>query len=94
MINENIRNDYDQIVPVIQRVRDHAKEIKKILDACDEAIEQNVGDNKPWAGERATTFKNTFKKQAATFDSFVEMVNREAGNIETASTAYKKFDQA
>ncbi len=85
--------DYEAAKSTMTRVQEEANKVKTYLTKCDSIIEENVGVENRWSGQRATDFKQKWEKAAAEFESFVQLINQYANKIDESYRVHQQFDQ-
>lgn len=85
--------DYEQAKSTMNSIQTKASEVQKILNTCQNIVDDNVGVENRWSGERATDFKAKWERAAADFNSFVQMINNYASRIDESYKTHKEFDE-
>lgn len=86
--------NYEEAKSTMQKVQEEANKVKTYLAKCDSIIDENVGVQNRWSGQRASQFKEKWKQEAAEFENFVSLINRYAIKIDESYRAHKTFDEA
>ena len=68
--------DYAAAKNTMAKIQSEASKVKSILANCNSIVEENVGVENRWSGQRATDFKQKWGKAAENFDTFVELINK------------------
>ena len=90
-----VRNfDYEKTKSTMATIQEKANNVKDYLAACQSIIDENVGVENRWSGERASKFKERWEKTSADFNNFVEIINQYANKIDDSYKAHKAFDEA
>mgnify|MGYP004629763901 FL=1 len=85
--------DYAEAKATMAKVQDEANKVKTYLSKCDSIINENVGVENRWSGQRATDFKQKWEKAAANFENFVQLINNYANKIDESYRVHQQFDQ-
>lgn len=85
--------DYEQAKNTMTQIQNQADNVKKYLANCQSIVNENVGVQNRWTGQRATAFKQKWEKSAAEFNEFVEMINQYASKIDESYRVHQSFDQ-
>lgn len=85
--------DYAEAKATMAKIQDEANKVKSYLSKCDSIIDENVGVENRWSGQRATDFKQKWEKAAADFDNFVKLINNYASRIDESYRVHQQFDQ-
>lgn len=85
--------DYAEAKATMAKVQDEANKVKTYLAKCDSIINENVGVENRWSGQRATDFKQKWEKAAADFENFVQLINTYANRIDESYRVHQQFDQ-
>lgn len=85
--------DYAEAKATMAKVQDEANKVKTYLTKCDSIINENVGVENRWSGQRATDFKQKWDKAAADFENFVQLINTYANRIDESYRVHQQFDQ-
>ncbi|MDO5002833.1 MAG: WXG100 family type VII secretion target [bacterium] len=85
--------DYAEAKATMAKVQDEANKVKTYLAKCDSIINENVGVENRWSGQRATDFKQKWEKAAANFENFVQLINNYANKIDESYRVHQQFDQ-
>lgn len=85
--------DYAEAKATMSRVQEEANKVKSYLTKCDSIINENVGVQNRWSGQRATDFKQKWEKAAADFENFVQLINSYANKIDESYRVHQQFDQ-
>ena len=85
--------DYAEAKATMAKIQDEANKVKAYLAKCDSIIDENVGVENRWSGQRATDFKQKWEKAAADFDMFVKLINNYASKIDESYRVHQQFDQ-
>ena len=89
-----VRNfDYAEAKATMASIQEEANKVKQYLTKCDAIVNENVGVQNRWSGERATNFKQKWEKAAADFDMFVKLINTYANKIDESYRVHQQFDQ-
>lgn len=86
--------NYEEAKSTMQQIQDEANKVKNYLSKCDSIIDENVGVENRWSGQRASEFKSKWKQEAAEFENFVNLINEYATKIDDSYRAHKTFDEA
>ena len=76
--------DYAAAKNTMAKIQSEASKVKSILANCNSIVEENVGVENRWSGQRATDFKQKWGKAAENFDTFVELINKNIIDLELA----------
>ena len=85
--------NYEEAKNTMAKVQEEANKVKNYLNKCDSIIDENVGVENRWSGQRASEYKEKWKKAAADFDSFVKLINEYATKIDESYKVHKQFDK-
>ena len=85
--------NYEEAKSTMIKIQDEAKKIDNYLKKCDAIIDENVGVENRWSGQRASEYKGKWKKAAADFNSFVQLINSYATKIDESYKTHKQFDE-
>lgn len=85
--------NYEEAKSTMQKVQEEANKVKTYLAKCDSIIDENVGVQNRWSGQRASEYKEKWKKASASFDSFVKLINEYAIKIDESYRVHKQFDE-
>lgn len=85
--------DYAEAKATMAKIQDEANKVKTYLTKCDSIINENVGVENRWSGQRATDFKQKWEKAAADFENFVQLINTYANRIDESYRVHQQFDQ-
>ena len=85
--------DYAAAKNTMAKIQSEASKVKSILANCNSIVEENVGVENRWSGQRASEYKEKWKKAAADFDSFVKLINEYATKIDESYKVHKQFDE-
>lgn len=84
---------YKEAKDTMIKVKEEAEKVEKYLSKCDSIIEENVGVENRWSGQRASEFKAKWKKASADFSNFVNLINKYANKIDESYRVHKHFDE-
>lgn len=84
---------YKEAKDTMIKVKEEAGKVEKYLSKCDSIIEENVGVENRWSGQRASEFKSKWKKASADFNNFVNLINEYANKIDESYKVHKQFDE-
>lgn len=85
---------YQESKDTMTKIQEEAEKVKKYLDKCDAIVEENVGVENRWSGQRANEYKSKWKEAAADFNNFVQLINDYANKIDQSYMTHKKFDES
>lgn len=85
--------NYEQAKSTMTKIQDEANKVKTYLNKCDSIINENVGVQNRWSGQRASDFKQKWEKAASNFDEFTKLINSYANKIDESYAVHQKFDQ-
>ena len=85
--------DYNEAKTTMAKIQDEANKVKSYLNKCDSIINENVGVENRWSGQRANDFKQKWQKSAADFEKFVQLINNYANKIDESYRVHQQFDQ-
>ena len=85
--------DYNEAKTTISKIQVDANKVKSYLNKCDSIINENVGVENRWSGQRANDFKQKWQKSAADFEKFVQLINNYANKIDESYRVHQQFDQ-
>lgn len=85
--------NYEQAKSTMNKVQEEANKVKTYLAKCDSIVNENVGVQNRWSGQRASDFKQKWEKAAADFNEFVKLINDYAGKIDESYRVHQQFDQ-
>lgn len=85
--------DYAAAKNTMAEIQSEASKVKSILANCNSIVEENVGVEKRWSGQRATDFKQKWGKAAENFDTFVELINTYANKIDKSYRVHQQYDE-
>lgn len=85
--------DYAEAKATMANIQDEANKIKSYLAKCDAIINENVGVQNRWSGQRATAFKQKWEKSSADFQNFVQLINSYANRVDESYRIHQQFDQ-
>lgn len=85
--------NYEEAKNTMSKIQEEASKVKSYLNKCDAIINENVGVENRWSGQRASEFKQKWQKAAQDFNSFVELINAYATKIDESYKIHKQFDE-
>ncbi len=85
--------DYAAAKNTMAKIQSEASTVKTILSNCNTIVEENVGVENRWSGQRATDFKQKWGKAAENFDTFVELINKYANKIDESYRVHQTYDE-
>ena len=85
--------DYAVAKNTMAKIQSEASKVKSILANCNSIVEENVGVENRWSGQRATDFKQKWGKAAENFDTFVELINTYANKIDESYRVHQQYDE-
>lgn len=85
--------NYDEAKQTMAHIQDEANKVKNYLNKCDAIINENVGVENRWSGQRANDFKQKWSKASADFDSFVQLINSYANKVDESYRVHQQYDQ-
>lgn len=85
--------DYAEAKATMASIQEEANKVRTYLTKCDSIINENVGVQNRWSGQRATDFKQKWEKASADFENFVKLINNYANKIDESYRVHQQFDQ-
>ena len=85
--------DYAAAKNTMAKIQSEASKVKSILANCNSIVEENVGVENRWSGQRSTDFKQKWGKAAENFDTFVELINTYANKIDESYRVHQQYDE-
>lgn len=85
--------NYEEAKSTMNKIQEEADKVKKYLNKCDSIIDENVGVENRWSGQRASEYKSKWKKAAEDFNDFVQLINNYASKIDESYKKHKEFDE-
>ena len=85
--------DYAAAKNTMAKIQSEASKVKSILANCNSIVEENVGVENRWSGQRATDFKQKWGKAAENFDTFVELINTYVNKIDESYRVHQQYDE-
>lgn len=85
--------DYAAAKNTMAKIQSEASTVKTILSNCNSIVEENVGVENRWSGQRASDFKQKWNTAAENFDTFVELINTYANKIDDSYRVHQQYDE-
>lgn len=85
--------NYEEAKSTMISIQDEVNKIKSYLAKCDSIINENVGVQNKWSGQRANDLRQKWEKASADFDGFVKLINTYANRIDESYRIHQQFDQ-
>lgn len=86
--------EYENVRSVMNDIESVCAKVKTVLANSQSEMNENLGNISTWSGEAANSVKEKWDQCADNFDEFLNELKNWITKMDTAQTAFKKFEEA